>query len=78
MSPEDCARAAERLLDDPLVTKLLTNIELDAIEAMLEASTDEDRRFARDTVKAIRALRNGLHYQVAAAQETKRLRPDLP
>ena len=77
MTPEDRARAAERLLDDPLVMQLLNAIEADAIEAMLQAETDEGRRAGRDTVKTVRAFRNGLRYQLTASQEVKRPRPGV-
>jgi hypothetical protein len=77
MTPEDRARAAERLLDDPLASMLLDAIEADAIEAMLQADTDEGRRAGRDTVKTVRAFRNGLKYQLTVNQEAKRPRPGI-
>lgn len=78
MTPDDRARAAQRLLDDPLAMELLAAIEADAIEAMLKAETDEGRREGRDTVKTVRAFRSGLQYQLTANQEAKRTRPNLP
>lgn len=77
MTPEDRARAAERLLDDPLVVELLMTIEAEAINAMLKAETDEGRREGRDKVNTIRALRRGLTVQGSLLKEQNKIRPGV-
>lgn len=64
------ARQALRLLDEPIFTEALDGVESDAIESMLDAETDEERREHRDTVKAIRSTRAKLRKFVDAGQTT--------
>lgn len=75
MNDADRSQAAQRLLDDPLASELLDNIEKAAIEDMIAAKKDEDWRWHRDTVRAVRAFRSQLAMIVTAQAESKRPSP---
>jgi hypothetical protein len=77
MTPADQAQAAQRLLDDPLVQRLFDQIESSAIELMLTAATDDDRRHRRDTVLTVREVRGVLRNMITAHQEASRTRPGI-
>lgn len=51
---------AKMLLDHPLMRECFDKVERQAVEAMLEASTNKERRWAADTVRAIRSVRLAL------------------
>lgn len=51
---------ARMLLDHPLMREAFDKVERQAVEAMLEASTNKERRWAADTVRAIRSVRLAL------------------
>jgi hypothetical protein len=72
MKPEDRLAAARRLLDDQLVTCLFGALEQDAINAMVEADSDEKRREARDTVKTVRGFMAALQRIVNTETEARR------
>jgi len=73
MTDADRASGARRLLDDPLAMGILSVLEHDAVNAMIEAETDQGRREARDTVRTVRAFRQALVQQVKLAQEAMRV-----
>lgn len=64
--------AAQRLIDDPLVTEILASLETEATERALDTRPDQepDRALARCEVQAIRALREQL--KTLAKGKTKR------
>jgi 3-polyprenyl-4-hydroxybenzoate decarboxylase len=74
MTDEDKARAAERLLAEPMLAEALALVEHDYIEAMLRADSDVALREGRDTVKAIRAIPVKLQHAIMKVQEAKRKR----
>jgi hypothetical protein len=75
MNSEDRAAAAKRLQDDPLATEYLDTIEKAAIEDMIAAKTDEERRQHRDTVRAVRAFRSLLDMEIQRHAESRRPPP---
>jgi hypothetical protein len=72
MKPADRLAAARRLLDDQLVMGILEALEADAINAMVEADSDERRREARDTVKTVRGFKQALQRVVNTEAEARR------
>lgn len=74
MTDDDKARAAERLLSEPMLAEALALVERDAVEAMLLTYDDVALREGRDTVKAVRAISSKLHAAIVKVQETKRSR----
>lgn len=74
MTDEDKARAAQRLLEEPMLAEALALVERDAVEAMLTTYDDIALREGRDTVKAVRALAGKLHAAIVKVQEAKRPR----
>jgi 3-polyprenyl-4-hydroxybenzoate decarboxylase len=77
VTDEDKARAAQRLLDEPMLAEALALVEHDYIEAMLKADGDVALREGRDTVKAIRAIPVKLKHAIAKVQERNRTRPHV-
>lgn len=74
MTDEDKARAAQRLLEEPMLAEALALVERDAVEAMMLAQDDVALREGRDTVKAVRAVAGKLHAAMLKVQEAKRPR----
>jgi hypothetical protein len=74
VTDEDKARAAERLLAEPMLAEALALVERDAVEAMLFAFDDAALREGRDTVKTVRAVAGKLHAAMMKVQEAKRPR----
>jgi hypothetical protein len=74
MTDEDKARAAQRLLEEPMLAEALALVERDAIEAMLLTYDDVALREGKDTVKAVRAVAAKLHAAMLKVQEAKRPR----
>lgn len=74
MTDEDKARAAQRLLEEPMLMEALALVEHDAIEAMLLTYDDIALREGRDTVRTVRAVAGKLHAAMVKVQEAKRPR----
>jgi len=55
------ANEAAALMDNKYLTEAFEAVEREAIEHMIKAQTDEERRRGADTVKAIRDVRAALH-----------------
>lgn len=60
MTVEDRARAAQRLLDDPLAMAYIASLEMDARDSLLVADTDMELREYRNTMLALKALKGKL------------------
>jgi hypothetical protein len=65
------------LQDDPLATEYLDTIEKVAIEDMIAAKTDDERRQHRDTVRAVRAFRALIDMEIQRHAEAKRPTPSV-
>lgn len=74
MTDDDRARAAERLLADPMMIEAFALVERDAIEAMMLANDDAALREGRDTIKTVRAIAGKLKHAVLKVQEAKKPR----
>lgn len=74
MTDEDKARAAQRLLEEPMLAEALALVERDAIEKLLVASDDKALRECRDYVLAVRAVPTKLHAAMMKVQAAKRPR----
>jgi hypothetical protein len=75
VTDEDKARAAQRLLEEPMLAEALALVESDAIKALLAASDDTSLRACRDYVLAVQAIPVKLHAAMLKVQEAKRPRP---
>lgn len=74
MTDEDKARAAERLLAEPMLVEALALVEREAIETMMLAADSAMLKEGRDYVLAVRALPGKLHAAMVKVQEAKRSR----
>lgn len=72
---DTAALAAEAafLLDNRLLAEILDSIVSGAIETMIYATTDEDRRNAGCEVRAARAVRDRLRSMIADARDNRRV-----
>lgn len=57
MTPDERKSLAEQLKANPLYDELLSHLEKDAIEALVWATTDDDRISAQWRVRAARTFR---------------------
>lgn len=78
MTDEDRARAADRLLTDPMMIEAFALVERDAVEAMLLAQDEEALREGRDTVKTVRSIQSKLRQALVNQQQAKRQPPPMP
>lgn len=60
MTPRERKSLAEQITANPLFTAILDDMETGAIEALINAQTDEHRHTRQLRVQAIRAFRSDL------------------
>jgi hypothetical protein len=72
MTDEDKARAAQRLLEEPMLAEAFALVEHEAIEKMMLAYDDAMLKEGRDYVLAVRAVAGKLHAAMLKVQEAKR------
>lgn len=60
MTPRERKSLAEQITANPLFTEILDEMESGAIEALVNAQTDEHRHARQMRVQAIRAFRSDL------------------
>ena len=71
MNPQERSSLAEQLLTNPLFADVFDGLEKRAIEAMIYASTDDDRRYGAHRVQAIRSFRQDCEAQLRNTREPR-------
>lgn len=69
------ASRANELLNDEVMIEVFDSVEKNAIEAMITAKSDDERREQSDRVRAIRAIRSELGAIITRAKAAGQKKP---
>lgn len=74
MTDEDRARAADRLLNDPMLIDAMERVRANALSRLLLADDDNTMRRARDEILALDGIKDSLRNAILKVQVANRPR----